>query len=440
MDIKKQKHNICVVGAGHVGLVAAACFAQLGHNVICSDNDRNKIKDLARLKMPFYEPRMADLVKKNFKKKTLVFTSDLAAAVKKSQVIFVAVGTPPLEDGSADLTAVENVARVVAANLNEYKLVVGKSTVPVQTGRHIKETISRYRKNNNEFDVASNPEFLREGKAVSDFFGPDRIVIGVESERAEEILKGIYACIKAPIIVTNINTAELIKHASNSFLATKISFINAVSRVCDLAGADVEKVAQAMGMDKRIGRDFLDAGLGYGGFCFPKDLEAFIYISQKLGYDFSLLKSVQNINEKQPQVLVDKIKEHMWILKDKKIAVLGLSFKPDTDDMRFAPSISLVNRLVEEGARPYLFDPQSNQQAKKSLKHKNITFCKDVYAAIKGSDCLCLVTEWQEFKSLDFKKVFKLMNYPLIADGRNFFNKEELSGIGFKYIGMGRGK
>ena len=291
-----KKYHICVVGAGHVGLVAAACFAELGHEVVCVDNDKKRVELLKKLVLPFYEPELESLVAKGVKNKNLFFSSSLSEGIKKSEVIFIAVGTPPLHDGSADLTSIENVARAVASNLNSYKLIVEKSTVPVQTGKKVKETISRYKKNDVDFDVASNPEFLREGKAIYDFFCPDRIVIGIESDKAEKILKDIYASLETPIIVTDINTAELIKHASNSFLAAKISFINAVSRVCDLAGADVEKVSLAMGLDKRIGREFLRAGIGYGGFCFPKDVEAFIHISKKLGYDFGLLKEVKKIN------------------------------------------------------------------------------------------------------------------------------------------------
>ena len=272
-------------------------------------------------KLPFYEPGLDFIVIKNTKKGNLIFSSALEESVKKSDIIFIVVGTPPLPDGSADLTSIENVARATARNLNSYKLIVEKSTVPVQTGNKVKETICRYRKNNIEFDIASNPEFLREGKALYDFFHPDRIVIGVESKRAEEILTKLYSPIKAPLIVTDINTSELIKHASNSFLATKISFINAVSHICDLAGANIKKVALGMGFDKRIGKDFLEAGLGYGGFCFPKDLEAFIYISKKLGYDFNLLKEVKRINEAQRKYFFEKIKEHLWVVKNKKIAV-----------------------------------------------------------------------------------------------------------------------
>jgi UDPglucose 6-dehydrogenase len=441
--IKGKKYKICVVGAGHVGLVAAACFSQLGHKVICVDNNKKKINSLKKLIMPFYEPDLQPLVVRNYKHGNLAFSYDLNEAIKKSEVIFIAVGTPPRPDGSADLTSLENIARAIAKNIKSYKLIVEKSTVPVQTGQKIKTTINRYKKNNVEFDVASNPEFLREGKAVYDFFHPDRIVIGVESRRAEMILEDIYSSLKAPIVVTDINTAELIKHASNSFLAMKISFINAVARICDLAGADVKKVAEAMGLDKRIGKEFLQAGVGYGGSCFPKDIEAFMYISKKLGYEFRLLKEVKMINEEQRKYIVEKVKEHLWILKDKRIAILGLSFKPETDDMRFAPSIEVVTSFLEEGAYLNLYDPCALNTAKEVFKFKKKTdrklkFFDNSYKAIKNTDCVCFLTEWEEFKKLDFKKIRRLMHYPLIADGRNMLDKKKLISLGFDYIGIGR--
>ncbi|MFH1772700.1 MAG: UDP-glucose/GDP-mannose dehydrogenase family protein [Candidatus Omnitrophota bacterium] len=447
--VKQSKlQNICVVGAGHVGLVAAACFAELGHSVICADSDAKRINSLNKMKLPFYEPDLEALVKKNIKRGNLHFVASLDDAFSKSKIIFLAVGTPPQADGSADLTSIENVARTIAKNLNSYKLIVEKSTVPVQTGQKVKETIYRYRKTSVDFDVASNPEFLREGRAVYDFFYPDRIVIGVESERAEKLFRCIYSSIKSPVIVTDINTAELIKHASNSFLATKISFINAVARICDVAGADIKKVALAMGLDSRIGKEFLQAGVGYGGSCFPKDVEAFIYISKKLGYDFSLLKSVKSINDDQRRYFVDKIKEHLWMLKDKTICVCGLSFKPDTDDIREAPSVDIVNYLLEQGAKASLYDPKIGSEIKGLLSVKTkpsskkskrpYSFFNNPYEAAKKSDCLCFLTEWDEFLKLDFKRIKKMMNYPLIADGRNMFDRKFLTSLGFEYIGMGR--
>jgi len=439
---KVDKHNICVVGAGHVGLVAAACFAQLGNKVICVDNDVRRVAALKKLVMPFYEPQMEDLVAKNFKRGDLVFSSSLKDAILVSDIIFIAVGTPPLPDGSADLTSVENVARAVAENLNGYKLVVEKSTVPVQTGCKVKETILRYRKGTNEFDVASNPEFLREGKAVYDFFNPDRIVLGVESQRAEKILRRIYSTFKSPIVVADINAAELIKHASNSFLAMKISFANALSRVCDVAGADVKSVVEAIGMDKRFGPQFLQAGIGYGGFCFPKDVEAFIYISRKLGYGFGLLEEVKKVNDSQRFWFLDKVKERLWVLRGKRIAVAGLSFKPDTDDMRFAPSIDIVEGFLKEGAQVSVYDPQARKEAEDVFsiraRKSNISWAKNVYEASRDCDCLCFLTEWEEFRKLDFAKIKKGMRHPLIADGRNMFERGDLSAKGFDYIGMGR--
>ncbi len=434
----KRNYRLAIVGCGHVGLVTGAGFSELGFEVICTDSNKKKIEDLKKLKLPFYEPHLSELVKRNFKRKKLLFTTSLDRAVKFADVIFIAVGTPSNPDGSADLSSLENVARLISKSMNSYKLIVEKSTVPVYTGKKLKDTILRYRKNNHSFDVASNPEFLREGCAVYDFFHPTRIVIGVETERAESILKDIYASFKVPVVVTDINTAELIKHASNSFLATKISFINAVARICDLAGADIKKVAEAMGLDPRIGKEFLNAGIGYGGSCFPKDLEAFIYISKKLGYEFNLLKEVKNVNQEQRRYFVEKIKESLWILKGKKIAILGLSFKPNTDDLRCAPSLDIINYLLKEEAYLILYDPKANKEAKKFFKSRKIKFAKSVYEAVKSCDCACFLTEWEEFKTLDFKRIKRLMHLPFIADGRNMFDKEKLKNLGFIYIGVGR--
>ncbi|MFA7677775.1 MAG: UDP-glucose/GDP-mannose dehydrogenase family protein [Candidatus Omnitrophota bacterium] len=434
-----RKYKICVVGAGHVGLVAAACFSKLGHKVVCVDNNRSKIQMLKGMSMPFHEPGLESLVKSAVKRRNLEFLFSLTEGIRSSEVIFIAVGTPPKKDGSADLSSVENVAHAAAKNLNSYKLVVSKSTVPVQTGKRIQEIIKNNKKNGLKFDVASNPEFLREGRAIYDFFYPDRIVLGVESKRAENILRGIYSSVKAPFVVTDINTAELIKHASNSFLATKISFINAVSRVCDLAGADIEKVSKAMGMDRRIGSKFLQAGIGYGGFCFPKDIEAFAYISEELGYKFGLLREVRNINQGQVIYFLRKIKKKLGSLKNKKLAVLGLSFKPGTDDMRFAPAVKIVEALSKEGARLSLYDPKSMDKSKRVLKRiKKIKFFKSPYVAASGAECLCFLTEWDEFRRLDLKRLRKIMDYPLIADGRNMLDKKKVLMAGFEYFGIGR--
>lgn len=428
-------HTICVIGTGYVGLVTGTCLSELGNKVICIDNDPKKIAMLKKFKMPIYEEGLLELVKKNVKKKRLSFSTDINEGVKKSEVIFIAVGTPPREDGSADLSYVETVARQIASNMNSYKLIIDKSTVPVETGSQVEMTIQRNLKKNIPFDVASNPEFLREGSAVWDTFNPDRIVIGVNSKRAENILREIYSPIKAPVIVTDIKSAEIIKHASNSFLATKISFINAVANICERVGADINKVAEGMGYDKRIGKAFLNAGIGFGGFCFPKDLEAFSWISKKLGYDFDLLKEVMKINDGQKKLIVKKIEDTLWVLKGKTIAVLGLAFKPDTDDMRFAPSLDIIKMLQEAGAKIKAYDPQSMQKAKGLLK--DIKYGKSVYETVKDADCLVLLTEWKEFKEMDLLKVKKLLKHPIIIDGRNMFDSRKMNSMGFVYKGVG---
>ena len=352
-------------------------------------------------------------------------------------VLFIAVGTPPLGSGDADLTAVEEVVRQIISKGRGYRLIVEKSTVPVETGRRIREVLKNARRKGAEFEVASNPEFLREGAAVEDFFKPDRIVIGVESARARRILEELYRPLKASLVVTDVESAELIKHASNAFLATKISFINAIAGLCDRVGADVEKVAEGMGLDRRIGRSFLRAGLGYGGFCFPKDLDAFIRISEKLGYDFQLLKATREINEGQKGILLEKISRLLWNLKGKRIGLLGLAFKPDTDDLRFAPSLELIERLRQAGARVSVHDPRAMPAARRLLK--SVRFAKDPYQLARGADCLVLVTEWEIFRRLDFRKIRRLMHQPVLVDGRNLYEPEAIKRLGFRYAGMGRG-
>ncbi len=428
--------KIAVVGSGYVGLVSGACFASLGNQVICVDIDVKKIAMLKKGHLPIYEPGLEELVQESLKNKTLSFTTDLSAAVKKSEVIVIAVGTPPKPNGEADLSFVEDVARTIAKELNGYKLVVEKSTVPVQTGEWIEKTLRRYAKKGAQFDVASNPEFLREGSAVQDFMNPDRVVLGVESKKAKEILNDLYKPLKAPMVFTDIKSAEIIKHASNSFLATKISFINAISRVCELAKADVEQVATGMGLDRRIGKNFLNAGIGFGGFCFPKDLSAFVRISEKLGYDFQLLKAVQAINEDQKKYFVRKIEEAIWNLSGKTIGILGLAFKANTDDMRFAPSVDIITDLQSHGAKIKAFDPHAMERAKGQLS--NVRFCADSYSVCKDSDCLVILTEWNEFKELDLKKVKKLLNQPVVVDGRNIYEPSKMKELGFRYFSVGR--
>ncbi len=428
--------NITVVGSGYVGLVSGACFASLGNRVICVDIDAKKIALLKKGRSPIYEPGLEELIRENLKKKNISFTTDLKNAVRRSEVIFIAVGTPPKPNGDADLSFVENVARTVAKEISAYKLIVEKSTVPVQTGEWVCRTIGRFAKKGAAFDVASNPEFLREGTAVQDFMNPDRIILGVESARARKILEELYQPLKSKILITDIKSAEIIKHASNSFLAMKISFINAISNICDATKADVELVATGMGLDRRIGKGFLNAGLGFGGFCFPKDLAAFIRISEKLGYDFELLKSVERINEGQKKIFLKKIEEAIWNVGSKTIGILGLSFKPNTDDMRFAPSVDIISALLSQGARVKVFDPHAMPKARALLK--GVEFCKDVYAAAKGSDCLAILTEWDEFKELDFARIKKLLHQPVIVDGRNIYDPKQMKTLGFRYYSMGR--
>ncbi len=436
--------NIAIVGSGYVGLVTGVCLSEIGHRVICVDNNHEKIAMLKKMKMPIYEPGLDDLVKKNVKRKRLSFSTSIGKATQASTVIFIAVGTPSKENGEADLTYVENVSRKIARHMNDYKLIVEKSTVPAATGQRIERTIRlnlpkkfKEKKEEISFDVASNPEFLREGSAVKDFMNPDRVVIGVTSKRAEKLLREIYKPLKTKIVVTDINSAELIKHASNSFLATKISFINAVAQICDCLGGDVVKVAEGMGLDPRIGKAFLNAGIGYGGSCFPKDVDAFIRLSEKSGYDFSLLKEVRSINENQKQVFIQLIEDKLWILKGKTIGVLGLAFKPNTDDMRNAPSLDIIQALISEGAKVKAFDPVAVDKARKILK--GVRFGRDAYVTAKDCDAILLLTEWPQFADLDFRRLGQAMKQPIFFDGRNMFNKEFMEKYGFEYYGIGRG-
>ena len=428
--------KIGIIGTGYVGLVTGACFADLGNEVICVDIDRKKIEGLKKGIMPIFEPGMDKLVKRNLKEGRLSFTTQIRVAVKDSQVIFICVGTPPKPDGEADLTYVENVAIQIARWMKDYRLVVEKSTVPVETGEWVKRVLKLNRKTEVDFDVASNPEFLREGSAVYDFMHPDRIVLGLDSKRARDILTELYKPLNAPLVITDIRSAELIKHASNSFLATKISFINALSQICEKVNADVEMVAEGMGLDKRIGPAFLNAGIGFGGFCFPKDLAAFVRISEKKGYNFELLKAVDKINEEQKQFFLKKIKDALWNLKHKTIGVLGLSFKPNTDDIRFAPSIDIVQGLLDEGAKVKAFDPQAIDNFKQVSP--GLKFCKDAYSTARGSDCLVILTEWNEFKELNLERIKKLLRDPIIIDGRNIYRPKDMKKLGFTYISIGR--
>lgn len=432
--------KIGVIGTGYVGLVTAVCLADLGHDVVGTDIDRDKIDKASQGICHIYEPGLEELLQKNLKKGNLSFSHDLEETIRESDVLFVCVNTPQREDGSADMCYVESTSRSIAENLNKYKVIVEKSTVPVKTSMWIKRTISLYKKGDGEFDVASNPEFLREGTAVSDFMHPDRVIIGVETKRAEDVLVKIYEMFKDKILVTNIDTAELIKHASNSFLAMKISYINLISDLCERTDADVELVAKGMGMDPRIGERFLRAGLGYGGSCFPKDVRALIKIGEDLGADLALLKEVDRINMDRIQNFLDKIKKALWIVKDKKIAVLGLAFKPETDDIRNAPSISLIHELQSQEALLRLYDPKAMDNMKSIFPEDppKIVYVDNLYNAVKDANALLVVTEWEEITSLDLKKVKPLMANPIIIDGRNVFDPNEIRSLGFEYYSVGR--
>ncbi len=446
--------HVCVLGTGYVGLVTGACLAEIGHHVVCMDDDRAKIEVLTRGGMPIYEPYLEGLVQRNRAAGRLHFTTDVAQAVREAAVIFICVHTPPLPDGEADLSYVEAATRRIAEHAVRSALITEKSTVPVQTGAWIEKTLAVYSKRPGvEFDVASNPEFTREGMAVEDFLHPDRIVVGVASPGAEQTLRELYAPIvegkfrcpihpecrqdrAVPFLVTDLRSAELIKHASNAFLALKISFANALADVCERAGGDVLQVAEGVGLDKRIGRPFLNAGIGFGGSCFPKDVKAFVKIAEKSGYDFALLKEVDRINEGRRELVLQKLKQALWILRGKRIGLLGLAFKPNTDDVRLAPALGIARRLLEEGAEVQGYDPQGASKAKQDLPE--LTLCPDPYAAAARAEALILCTEWAEFADLDWARVKAQMVRPLLLDGRNALDRERLISLGFEYIGIGR--
>ncbi len=433
--------RLTVVGAGYVGLTTAVCFAHLGSEVMVVEKLPEKVQALKEGKVPFYEPGLEGMLKENLSLGRLFFTTDLKEGLDFSDVIFICVGTPQKPDGSADLSQVEEVARETAKLMESYKLLVEKSTVPVNTHKLIKRTVERYLKRRGkilEFDVASNPEFLREGSAVRDFLEPDRIVIGVESERARRIMEELYKDFKCPIIFTDPTTSELIKHASNSFLAMKISYINMVADLCEKVGADVRLVAEGMGYDKRIGREFLRAGIGWGGSCFPKDIKAFIKMAKDHGVDFSLLEEVDKINQRRAVQFVEKVKSVLWSLKDKTLAVWGLSFKPNTDDIREAPSLRLVPMLLKEGARLKLYDPKAMENFKKLYPPgKDLDYAPDMYSAVEGASALLIFTEWEEFQRADLNRVKELMELPIIIDGRNIYEPKVVRGLGFEYYGVG---
>lgn len=429
--------TITFIGHGYVGLVTAAVFADLGNTVWVIGHTEEKINNLKKGIIPIYEPGLAEMVQRNIKAGRLLFTMEYDEAVKSSKVVFIAVGTPPKQTGEADLTVVFEVAEKVGKNLNDYTVVVTKSTVPVGTNKKVKEIITKAKKPEVSFDLASIPEFLREGQAISDTQTPDRIVIGTDSKKAEEVLIELHEPIDGNYVLTNIETAEMIKYAANAFLATKISFANAIAHLSEITGADGLKVLEGIGYDKRIGSQFLSPGAGYGGSCFPKDVKALIAISKQNGYKFSLLEEVEEINERAIDSIFTKTKNLLDNdIKNKTIAILGLSFKPNTDDMRDAPSIPIINNLKKEGANIKAYDPIAMENAKKIFS--GIEFSKDSYDAAKDADILVILTEWNEFKQLDLNKINKLMKNPIVLDGRNIYNPNEVERLGFTYKGVGR--
>jgi UDPglucose 6-dehydrogenase len=434
--------KISIIGTGYVGLTSGTCFAEVGHEVTCVDNNPEKVATLLAGQVPIYEPGLEELVKSNVAAGRLKFTTSTEEGVRNGDVIFIAVPTPPQPDGSVDLSFIEKVAREIAQCLTPelgYRVIVDKSTVPVKTGDKVEQTVRRYAPEGVEFGVVSNPEFLREGCAVDDLLHPDRVVIGSNDDRALAYMQKIYEPFVAPVLVTDINSAELIKHAANSFLALKISYINAVANICEASGADVEKVAEGIGMDKRIGRAFLNAGLGYGGSCFPKDIKAFIHISETLGQPFGLLKEVENINANQLDRFLNKIREKLWVFREKKIALWGLAFKQNTDDVRESVAIKLCQKMLKEGASVAATDPEALGTAQKFGElNGDISYHEDMYETLDGADALVIGTEWPAFAKADLLEIKKRLRTPLVFDGRNLIDPMDAKAAGLEYYSIGR--
>jgi len=431
--------HICVVGVGYVGLVTGACFAELGIAVTCVDRDQAKIELLKQGNVPFYEPGLTELTHKNVREGRLSFTTNAGRGIRESLVVFIAVGTPAAADGSADLKYIREVAVTIGQNLNGYKVIVTKSTVPVGTGQMIAQIVDEERKSDVAFDVASNPEFLREGSAIEDFMRPNRVIIGAESDQAVAILKDLYSplyLIETPLVITDVQTSEMIKYASNAFLATKISFINEMANICERVGADVHQVAKGMGLDRRIGPKFLHPGPGFGGSCFPKDIKAIEKIGRDLGYNFEIVRAVMRVNKRQRKHMVEKINQTLGGVRGKVLAILGLTFKPNTDDMREAPSISIIRALQKQGAKIRAFDPAGMEQAKKILK--SVHYAKDAYDAARGAHGLVIITEWNQFRNLNWKRMAGLLREPVVVDLRNIYEPERMRDLGFRYSCVGR--
>lgn len=431
--------NIAIFGSGYVGLVTGTCLANLGNTVICVDIDQERIANLQKNILPIYEPGLQELVIKNVQEKRLFFTTDATTAIQQSDVLFITVGTPSDENGRANLTYVFQVAATIGRHMNSYKVIVDKSTVPVGTANQVAAIIKQEQKEKHQFDLISNPEFLREGEAIHDFMNPDRIVIGVESDRAKEMMTRLYKGLERtgkPIFITDIKSSEIIKYAANAFLATKISFMNQIAQLCEKVGGDVKEVAKGIGLDQRIGSRFLQAGVGYGGSCFPKDVQALTQTAKEAGIEFSLLQAVHEVNNKQKQSLLPKIQKFVGNLQGKTVAVLGLAFKPKTDDIRDAPSMIIIQQLINNGAKIKVYDPIAMEAMKKYFPA--IEYAESAYDAAKNADCVVILTEWDEFRYLDLNKIKETMTNPAIVDGRNIYDQQEVRRIGFKYVGVGR--
>lgn len=431
--------HISVIGTGYVGLVTGACFAEFGHHVTCMDTDGQRIGKLEKGVVPFYEPGLTELVEKGIKADRLHFSTNIGKAVDQSLVIFIAVGTPPKADGSADLSYVEEVGKGIAKHMTGYKVIATKSTVPVGTGERVRQVINANQSSPFKFDIVSNPEFLREGSAIEDFMRPNRIVIGADSEQAMAIMKDLYRplyLIETPVVVTDIATSEMIKYASNAFLATKISFINEVAMLCERVGANVQVVARGMGLDQRIGSKFLHAGPGFGGSCFPKDLAALVQTGERHGYELQVASAAARVNERQKLEMVQKIKTAMGSLKGKTIGVLGIAFKPNTNDLREAPALTIIPALQQEGATIRAHDPAAMEEAAKLLP--GITACNDAYHTAEEADALVIMTEWNQFRDLEFDKLKAIMREPLLFDLRNVYEPERVAKLGFRHVSVGR--
>ena len=433
--------NICVIGTGYVGLVTGACFAEFGLNVICVDKDKDKIKRLSNGETPIYEPGLRELIQRNIKQGRLSFTTLVEKGVKSALVVFIAVGTPPRQNGESDLRYIKEVSKQTATTMDGYKVIVTKSTVPVGTGKIIAEIVKKYQKTKINFDIASNPEFLREGSAIEDFLRPNRVVIGASSEQAIAILKDLFRplyIIDTPFLITNVETAEMIKYASNAFLATKISFINEIANLCEKVGADVHAVAKGMGLDKRIGPKFLHPGPGYGGSCFPKDTRALSQLAKNYDCELKIVKSVIKVNQQQITKMADKIKKAIGNIRGKTIGILGLSFKPNTDDVRESPAIGIAKILIKRGAKIRTYDPEALVTAKMIFNSNKVTYCKDAYEAAKGSNALVIATEWNQFRMLDMKKIKRHLKEPILIDLRNVYKPDYVKNLGFSYTSVGR--